>query len=150
MQVLITLASVAAVNVEMGDLTLELLSSIGPNGTASLSVPINESVAGNVSPLIQSVNVQFSSACVQAGKAEIASEVATINGVASVTYKDKGCGTVDKINVTSTIGQTVLTKNVDLTVAAATTKYSVYRSVSSNVYCIKGHWWLKGVVKQQQ
>ncbi|OIQ48326.1 MAG: hypothetical protein BM565_01895 [Gammaproteobacteria bacterium MedPE] len=130
-------ASVAAVNVEMGDLILTP-SSIGPNGTASLSVPINESVAGNVSPLTQSVNVQFSSACVQAGKAEIASEVATINGVASVTYKDKGCGTVDKINVTSTIGQTVLTKNIDLTVGAAALQSIQFTEVSSNFIALKG------------
>lgn len=130
-------ASVAAVNVEMGDLTLTPIN-IGPNGTATLSVPINESVAGNVSPLTQSVNVQFSSACVQAGKAEIASEVATINGVASVTYKDKGCGTVDKINVTSTIGQTVLTKNVDLTVAPATLQSIQFTEVSSNFIALKG------------
>lgn len=130
-------ASVAAVNVEMGDLVLTP-TSIGPNGTASLSVPINESVAGTVSPLAQSVNVQFSSACVTAGKAEIASEVATLNGVATVTYKDKGCGAVDKINVTSTIGQTVLTKNVDLTVGAAALQSIQFTEVTSNFIALKG------------
>ncbi|MCG7531699.1 hypothetical protein MHM98_10135 [Psychrobium sp. MM17-31] len=130
-------ASVAAVNVEMGDLVLTP-TSIGPNGTASLSVPINESVAGTVSPLAQSVNVQFSSACVTAGKAEIASEVATVNGVATVTYKDKGCGAVDKINVTSTIGQTVLTKNVDLTVGAAALQSIQFTEVTSNFIALKG------------
>jgi len=130
-------ASVAAVNVEMGDLTL-LPTSIGPNGTASLSVPINEVIGGVTSPLTQSVNVQFSSACVQAGKAEIASEVATVNGVATVTYKDKGCGAVDKINVTSTIGQTVLTKNVDLTVGAAALQSIQFTEVSSNFIALKG------------
>lgn len=129
--------SVAAVNVEMGDLVLTP-TSIGPNGTASLSVPVNETVGGTTKPLAQSVNVQFSSACVQAGKAEIASQVATINGVATVTYKDKGCGAVDTINVTSTIGQTVFTKNVDLTVGAAALQSIQFTRVSSNFIALKG------------
>jgi hypothetical protein len=129
--------SVTVANVVMGDLIL-LPTSIGPNGTASLSVPINEVIAGTTSPLTQSINVQFSSACVQAGKAEIANEVATVNGIATVTYKDKGCGTVDKINVTSTIGQTVLTKNVDLTVGAAALHSIQFTDVSSSFLALKG------------
>ena len=130
-------AAVAAVNVVMGDITL-LPTSIGPNGTASLTVPINEVIDGVSNPLLQSVNVQFSSACVQAGKAEIASEVATANGVATVTYKDKGCGAVDKINVVTTIGQTVISKNVDLSVGAASLQSIQFTQVSSNFIALKG------------
>ena len=130
-------AAVTVANVVMGDLTLTP-TSIGPNGTASLIVPINEVIAEVSNPLGQPVNVQFSSACVQAGKAEIANEVQTVNGVATVTYKDNGCGAIDTINVTSTIGQTVLTKNVDITVGAAELHSLRFTEVSSTFIALKG------------
>lgn len=130
-------AAVTVANVVMGELTLEP-TAIGPNGTASLAVPINEVIGGNANPLSQPVSVQFSSACVQSGKAEIASEVQTINGIATVTYKDNGCGSVDTINVTSTIGQTVLTKNIDLTVGAAELHSLRFTGVSSSFIALKG------------
>jgi hypothetical protein len=130
-------AAVTVANVVMGELRLTP-TVIGPNGTASLEVPINEVVGGNASPLSQPVGVQFSSACVQAGKAEIASEVQTINGVATVTYKDNGCGSVDTINVTSTIGQTVLTENINLTVGKAELHSLQFTNITSSFLALKG------------
>ena len=47
------------------------------------------------------VNVNFSSACVAAGKATLAAIVATNNGTAETVYRDQGCGNTDTITVTA-------------------------------------------------
>ncbi|WP_306395299.1 Ig-like domain-containing protein [Telluria beijingensis] len=49
----------------------------------------------------QQVNVNFSSACVTAGKATMAATVATNNGTAQTVYRDQGCGSNDIITVTA-------------------------------------------------
>lgn len=46
-------------------------------------------------------NVNFSSACVTAGKATLAAVVATNNGTAETVYRDQGCGNTDIITVTA-------------------------------------------------
>ena len=47
------------------------------------------------------VNVNFTSACVAAGKATLAAVVATNNGTAETVYRDQGCGNNDTITVTA-------------------------------------------------
>ncbi|MGF6272269.1 hypothetical protein ABIB38_000611 [Massilia sp. UYP11] len=47
------------------------------------------------------VNVNFSSACVAAGKATLATVVATNNGTAETVYRDQGCGNSDTITVSA-------------------------------------------------
>ena len=47
------------------------------------------------------VNVNFTSACVAAGKATLAAVVATSNGTAETVYRDQGCGNNDTITVTA-------------------------------------------------
>jgi protocatechuate 3,4-dioxygenase beta subunit len=49
----------------------------------------------------QSVDVSFSSACVTAGKATLATKVGTVNGTAQTVYRDKGCGQNDLVTVTA-------------------------------------------------
>ena len=49
----------------------------------------------------QQVNVNFSSACVSAGKATLAATVATNNGTAQAVYRDQGCGNNDVITATA-------------------------------------------------
>jgi len=46
-------------------------------------------------------NVNFSSACASAGKATLATVVATSNGTAETVYRDQGCGNTDIITVTA-------------------------------------------------
>ena len=46
-------------------------------------------------------NVNFSSACASAGKATLATVVATNNGTAETVYRDQGCGNTDIITVTA-------------------------------------------------
>jgi len=49
----------------------------------------------------QQVNVSFSSACVSAGKATLATSVATNMGTAETVYRDQGCGNNDVITVSA-------------------------------------------------
>jgi len=49
----------------------------------------------------QQVNVNFSSACVTAGKATMAASVTTNNGTAQTVYRDQGCGSNDIITATA-------------------------------------------------
>jgi hypothetical protein len=49
----------------------------------------------------QQVNVNFSSACVTAGKATLAATVATNNGTAQAVYRDQGCGNNDIVTATA-------------------------------------------------
>lgn len=49
----------------------------------------------------QQVNVSFNSACATAGKATLASVVATNKGIAQTVYRDQGCGNNDLITVSS-------------------------------------------------
>jgi len=58
-------------------------------------------LAGGAKYTDQQVNVTFSSACVTAGKATLATTVATNNGTAQTVYRDKGCGNNDTITVSS-------------------------------------------------
>ncbi|WP_332877807.1 Ig-like domain-containing protein [Massilia sp. S19_KUP03_FR1] len=72
------------------------LASIQAYGSTTLSVDV---IANGAKYTDQSVNVNFSSACVTAGKATLAATVATIQGTAQVVYRDKGCGNNDTISV---------------------------------------------------
>jgi hypothetical protein len=49
----------------------------------------------------QQVNVNFSSACVTAGKATLAATVVTNDGTAKAVYRDQGCGNNDIITATA-------------------------------------------------
>src|SRR5690606_27842313 len=72
--------------------------SIPAYGSTDLSVAL---LAGGTPYSAQQVNVNFSSACLAAGKASLASTVATKDGIAKTVYRDLGCGNDDVISVTS-------------------------------------------------
>ncbi|MDP2560205.1 hypothetical protein [Psychrobium sp. 1_MG-2023] len=130
--------SVSAVNVTMDAIALTP-SSISANGTATVAATINETgIDGVITPLAQSVDVQFTSICAQQGKAELDTDVATINGVAISTYKDNGCGDTDTIFVTTTIGQTLLSQSADLTVAAAGLSSIQFKSATPTTIALRG------------
>ncbi|MCC2961349.1 Ig-like domain-containing protein [Massilia sp. IC2-278] len=65
--------------------------------STEITVPV---LAGGT-PYLNQVNVNFTSACVTAGKATLAPTVATNNGVAKTVYRDKGCANDDVITVTA-------------------------------------------------
>lgn len=63
----------------------------------------------------QPVSVSFSSSCVSLGKATLPASVTTVNGLATVTYTDIGCGQTDVVTASVAGAQPV---NVTLQVAA--------------------------------
>jgi hypothetical protein len=73
-------------------------SSIQAYGSTVLSVDL---LAGNSKYTEQQVNVSFSSACVAAGKATLATVAATNNGTVQTVYRDQGCGNNDTITASA-------------------------------------------------
>lgn len=81
-------------------------SSLSPYGTASITA----TVSINGAPPSTPATVQFNSICLANGKATLATSAQTVNGVAVVTYTDKGCGQTDTI--TATTGSTQRAVNI--------------------------------------
>jgi len=65
------------------------------------SSKISVDLLANGAKYMGQVNVNFTSACVAAGKATLAAVVATNNGMAETVYRDQGCGNNDTITVTA-------------------------------------------------
>jgi hypothetical protein len=97
-----TISSEANYSVGATALTFGTLSaapaSIQAYGSTVLSVDV---FAAGARYTDQQVNVNFSSACVTAGKATLASTVATNNGTAQAVYRDQGCANNDLITVSA-------------------------------------------------
>jgi hypothetical protein len=97
-----TVASEANYSVGATALTFGALgatpASIQAYGSTVLSVDV---FAAGVRYTDQQVNVNFSSACVTAGKATLAPTVATNNGTAQAVYRDRGCANNDLITVSA-------------------------------------------------
>lgn len=74
-------------------------TSLQAYGSTVLSVDV---LAGSSKYTDQQVNVNFSSACVTAGKATLAPVVATNGGTAQAVYRDQGCGNNDTITASAT------------------------------------------------
>lgn len=74
------------------------VASIAAYGTTTLSVDV---LANGAKYTAQAVTLAFSSPCVAAGKATLASSVATNGGTAQAVYRDNGCGNNDTITVTA-------------------------------------------------
>jgi len=89
--------SVGATTLSFGALSASP-ASIQAYGSTVLSVDV---LAGSSKYTEQQVNVSFSSACVAAGKATLATTVATNNGTAQTVYRDKGCANNDTITVSA-------------------------------------------------
>lgn len=88
---------VGATSVAFAELTLSP-ASISAYGTSQVSIDV---LSGGAKYADQSIAVNFSSACVMAGKATMAGVVQTVNGNASVGYRDQGCGMKDTITATA-------------------------------------------------
>lgn len=68
-------------------------SSISAYGTTSVSATVSVNGLAPPAPM----TVQFTSSCASSGKASLPAGVQTVNGVATATYTDKGCGATDTI-----------------------------------------------------
>ena len=85
-------------------------AAVSAYGTTSVTVAVTVNGAPTSSPMV----VQFTSDCVKSGKATLSTNVQTVNGVATSTYTDIGCGQAD--TVVASIGSTQ--KSGTITVAA--------------------------------
>jgi len=93
------------------DLALSISqAAISAYGTTSVTATVTLNGAPPSSPMV----VQFTSSCVASGKATLSTNVQTVNGVATSTYTDKGCGQSDTI--IASVGSTQ--KSATITVAA--------------------------------
>ena len=93
------------------DLALSISqAAISAYGTTSVTATVTLNGAPPSSPMV----VQFTSVCVASGKAALSTDIQTINGVATSTYTDKGCGRTDTI--TASVGSS--SKDGTITVAA--------------------------------
>jgi hypothetical protein len=89
--------SVGATALSMSELKLDA-TRIEAYGSTVVSVDV---LANGVPYTEQQLTVNFSSTCVDAGKATLAPTVRTINGTAKAVYRDQGCGTTDFIAATT-------------------------------------------------
>jgi hypothetical protein len=85
-------------------------------GTTTLSVSL---LAAGTPYTGQAVNVNFSSACVAAGKASVAASGSTNKGIAQAVYRDLGCGRADIVTASSDSVSTPVSTTLDIAPPAA-------------------------------
>jgi protocatechuate 3,4-dioxygenase beta subunit len=127
--------SVGATSLTFGTLSASP-SSLQAYGSTVLSVDV---LAGGARYTAQQVNVSFSSNCVTAGKATLASTVATNNGTAQTVYRDQGCGTSDQITVSATGVAQPATTTLTIAPPAAASVQFVAAVPTSQSIVIKGN-----------
>ena len=119
-------------------LTLSTLTiapaSLSAGGTASLAV----TVLNGTTPFTPAQVVAFTSPCVATGKAAISSPVTTVNGVASTSYTDKGCGGADTITASTSLGGATFTKTGTVNVLPATAGQVAFVSALPQSIALKG------------
>lgn len=108
--------------------------TISAGGTSSLAV----TVLSGGSPFVPAQSVSFSSPCAAAGKAVISSPVITVNGVASTSYTDKGCGGVDTLTATTRLGEASFSQSGEVTVLSAIAGQIAFVSALPQSIAVKG------------
>jgi len=109
-------------------------ASLAAGGTASVAVSV---LNGGV-PYLPPLSVSFSSPCATAGKARLVSPVTTVNGIASTSYTDLGCGTADVITASAAYNGAGLTTSGTLTVRLAAAGQLVFVSALPQNIALKG------------
>ncbi len=109
-------------------------SSLSAGGTASLGV----TVLSGTNPFTPAQSVTFTSPCTVASKAAISSPVVTVNGVANTSYTDKGCGGVDPITASTTLGGATFIQSGAITVLPATGGQIAFASALPQNFALKG------------
>jgi protocatechuate 3,4-dioxygenase beta subunit len=126
--------SVGATTLSFGTLSASP-ASIQAYGSTVLSVDV---LAGTGKYTEQQVNVTFSSACVAAGKATLATTVATNNGTAQTVYRDKGCANSDVITVSADGIAKSATTQLQIAAPAAASVQFVQAAPSDKSIVIRG------------
>jgi hypothetical protein len=109
-------------------------ATLSAGGNASITVSVMNGSTAYAIP----VAVNFTSACIAAGKATIGTPVTTQNGVAVASYTDKGCGTSDTLTATVVLPNATLTKSATITVLPATIGSIKYVGVDTANIALKG------------
>nr|WP_315402165.1 hypothetical protein [uncultured Duganella sp.] len=109
-------------------------TTLAAGGTASLAV----TVLNGAAPYAPSQSVSFTSPCATNGKARISSPVTTVNGVASTSYTDLGCGGVDVITASFAYNGGNVTSSASLTVQAASAGQLAFVSALPQNIALKG------------
>lgn len=109
-------------------------ATLAAGGNASVGVTVMNGAAAYTLP----VSVSFSSACISAGKAVIGAPVLTQNGIATASYTDKGCGTVDTITASVTTAGGTASKAGTINVLPASAGSLKFLSVSNTNIALKG------------
>lgn len=109
-------------------------ATLSAGGTAGLAV----TVLNGASAYAPVQSVTFSSPCSIAGKATIGSPVNTVNGVASTSYIDKGCGAADIITASTVYNATTLSQTGTVTVQAASAGQIGFVSALPQNIALKG------------
>lgn len=133
-----TLTSTTNYSVVFPVLTLSALTvspaTLSAGGTAGLSVTVMNGAA--IHAPLQSV--VFSSPCSIAGKATISSPVNTVNGVASTSYIDKGCGAADVITASTVFNAATISQTATVTVQPASAGQVGFVSALPQNIALKG------------
>lgn len=106
--------------------------SISAFGTASVTANVTVNGVAPSSPM----TVQFTSGCVSTGKASLPATATTVNGQASATYTDKGCGQIDTI--VATIGAVQRTQQITVAAPSASNIQFVSTNPASGLLVLKG------------
>nr|WP_315260609.1 Ig-like domain-containing protein [uncultured Duganella sp.] len=109
-------------------------AQLAAGGTASLSTTVLS--AGRL--YVPAQTISFSSPCAAAGKARIGTPVTSVNGVASTSYTDLGCGSVDPITATLVYNGATITASANLTVLLPTAGQLVFVSALPQNIALKG------------
>lgn len=126
-------------NVGATALTLSPVTLSVPHIAAYNSTDVSVGVlAGGAPYTAQSLNVNFSSACITAGKASLAATVPTSSGVAKAVYRDLGCGGSDTITATASGASASSSATVQIDApAAASIKFTTADPTTESIV-IKG------------
>lgn len=128
----------AAYSVQVPQLTLgapvATPATLAAGGTASLTA----TVLNGGTPYAPAQSVAFTSPCVANGKARIASPVTTVNGVASTSYTDLGCGGVDVVTASFTFNGNPISSSASLAVQPASAGQLAFVSALPQNIALKG------------
>lgn len=109
-------------------------TTLAAGGTASLTVTATTGTAVYTPAL----TVAFTSPCATAGKARISSPVATVNGVASTSYTDLGCGGNDVITASTVYNGNTITSSASIAVQPASAGQLAFVSALPQNIALKG------------
>lgn len=125
---------IGATSVTLGEMSVGVgAQTLSAYGTTDVRV----AVLANGGPVTFAQSVKFTSSCTSSGRASLDVEAITVNGVATASYRDKGCGGKDIITASINSGQTQKTVQIDVAVPTAVSLQ--YISANPEVITLKGY-----------